>query len=370
MGLRRRVEKTPSAETGSPANDYLDDIMPFIKKGTVIPIISNSMRIEQIFRDEQALTEQVSETAEFDDEDLTIDEQLTKEWATEIHYPMVDDHNIARVAQFYQVEQKESLLAKTKYLKFLTNYLLDLNEEEEGYKEVVSQMRMQEASFSEIVQGLDYPRFPQGLEDPLRILAKLPLKIYVTTSYYNFIERALEAENKKPRTQVCFWSGGKLSARPEHTPDPLYEPSDTQPAVYHLFGLEDYPQTLVLSEDDYMNFLVSVVEDTNTQNPVVPLRLREGLAESRLLLLGYHIKDWDFRVLFRFILEYRSIDSAPRGMLIQLRPGAKQSGNKEKSVEYLGHYFDKKQFDVDWTNPEKFIRKLWNEWDKYRKGQS
>jgi hypothetical protein len=369
MGLRRRErEKAPAAESSSAGGGYLDDIMPFIKKGTVIPIISNSMRIEQIFRDEQALIAQMSDTAEFDDEDLSIDEQLTKEWAAEIHYPMADDHNLARVAQYYQVEQKESLLAKTKYLKFLTNYLLDVNADDDGYQDVVSQLRTQEAPFSEIVQQLDYPRFPDGMTDPMRMLAKLPVKIYVTTSYYNFIERALEAENKKPRTQVCFWSGGKLSAKPEHAPDPLYEPSDTEPAVYHLYGLEDYPQTLVLSEDDYMNFLISVVEDNNTQNPLVPLRLREGLAESRLLLLGYHSRDWDFRVLFRFILKYRSIDSAPRGMLIQLKPGAKQMGDKDKSVKYLSQYFDKKQFDVDWTNPEKFIKKLWNEWDRYRKG--
>lgn len=373
MGLRRRVEKekTTTSEGGSSGNGYLDDIMPFIKKGTVIPIISNSMRIEQIFRDEQALIDQISDTKEFDDEDLTIDEQLTKEWAAEIRYPMADDHNLARVAQFFQVEQKESLLAKTKYLKFLTNYLLDVNADDENYQDVVNQLRSQEAAFSDIVQQLDFPRFPVGMEDPLRILAKLPLKIYITTSYYNFVERALEAENKKPRTQVIFWSsGGKFNAKPEHSPDPLYEPSDTEPVVYHLFGLEDYPQTLVLSEDDFMNFLISVVQDTNTQNPVVPLRLREGLAESRLLLLGYHIKGWDFRVLFRFILKYRSVDSAPRGMLIQLKPGPKKSGNKEKSVEYLGNYFDKKQFDLDWTNPEKFIRKIWNEWDKYRKGQA
>jgi hypothetical protein len=369
MGLRRRVERAGPAESGPAGGGYLDDIMPFIKKGTVIPIISNSLRIEQIFRDEQTLLDQISETAEFDDEDLSIDEQLTKEWAAEIHYPMADDHNLARVSQYFQVEQKESLLAKTKYLKFLTNYLLDINADDENYQDVVSQLRMQEACFSDIVQQLDFPRFPAGMDDPLRVLAKLPLKIYITTSYYNFLERALEAENKKPRTQVCFWSGGKLSARPEHAPDPLYEPTDTEPAVYHLFGLEDYPQTLVLSEDDFMNFLISVVEDTNTQNPLVPLRLREGLAESRLLLLGYRSRDWDFRVLFRFILKYRSIDSAPRGMLIQLKPGSKQSGNKEKSVEYLSQYFDKKQFDLDWTNPEKFIRKLWSEWDKYRRGQ-
>ena len=193
--------------------------MPFIKKGTVIPILSSSMRIEQIFRGEEEVTEQIAETAEFDDEDLTLDEQLTKEWAEEIHYPMSDDHKLARVAQFYQVEQKENLLAKAKNLKFLNTYLLDINKDEEEYQDVVSQMRSQEALFSEIVQQLDYPRFPDGVEDPMRLLAKFPLKIYITTSYFNFLERALEAEGKKPRTQVIFWSGGKLNSKPEHSPD-------------------------------------------------------------------------------------------------------------------------------------------------------
>ena len=370
MALRRRIPKTISTSSDSEksTSEYLDDIMPFIKNGTVIPILSSSMRIEQIFRGEEELTDRMAETPEFDDEDLTLDEQLTKEWATEIHYPMSDDHKLARVAQFYQVEQKESLLAKAKYLKFLNTYLLDINRDEAGYQDVVTQMRSEEALFSEIVQQLDYPRFPEGVTDPMRLLAKLPLKIYVTTSFYNFLERALEAEGKKPRTQVIFWSGGKLNSKPEHSPDPNYEPSEIEPAVYHLYGLEDYPQTLVLSEDDYMNFLISVVEDTNTQNPVVPLKLREGLAESRLLLLGYHINDWDFRVLFRFILKFRSIESAPRGMVIQIKPKGKQNVDKEKSVEYLSQYFDKKQFGVEWSTTEMFIQNLWDEWSKYSRG--
>jgi hypothetical protein len=372
MGLKRRIEKDKlvSLESAESSAGYLDDIMLSIKKGIVIPILSNSLRIEQIFRAEKESADAAPEAVDVENEERTIDEQLTMEWAREIKYPMVDDYNLSRVAQFYQVDQKESLKAKTKYLKFLNKYLLDINEEDENYKDVVRQMRSQEALFSEIVQQLDIPRYREGVEDPLRLLAKLPLKMYITTSYYNFLERALEAENKKPRTQVIFWSGGKLNTKLEPSADPLFEPSDIEPAVYHLYGLEDYPQTLVLSEDDFMSFLIAVVEDTNTQNPVVPLMLREALAESRLLLLGYHITDWDFRVLFRFIMKFRNAESAPRGMLIQLKPGEKQSGNKDKSVEYLSQYFDKRQFEVDWTNTERFIQKLWNEWDKYRKGQS
>lgn len=359
MALKRRSEQGKPASTGSTGstNDFFEDIMTFINKGEVIPIISNSLRIEQIFR-------QTSETADIENEELTTDEELTREWAKEISYPMADDYNLPRVAQYFQVEQKESLLAKAKYLKFLKDYLLDINKDEDGYQDVVSQIRPQEENFSQIVQKLDYPRFPEGVEDPLRLLAKLPLKIYVTTSYYNFMERALDAEKKQPRTRVIFLSSGNVSAKPE----PSYEPSVTEPTVFHLYGLEDHPQTLVLSEDDFMDFLEKITKDTNNQNPGVPLSLQAQLAEYRLILLGYRVQDWDFRVLFRFLLEYRVTNSVPRGMLIQLKPGAKQSGNKEKSIEYLSQYFDKKQFDVEWANPEKFIRDLWNEWNKSRKG--
>lgn len=352
------------------ATDYFADIMPFINRGTLIPIIGNSFRLEQVFRSEQELADQLSDAADIDHDELTIGEQLTRAWADEIRYPMRDVHNLARVAQYYQVEQRETLLAKAKYLKFLTNFLLDISEEEDEYKEAVRQLRTRDALFSDIVHSLDYPRFPPDIEDPLRVLARLPLSLYVTTGYYNFLERALEAEAKKPRTQVCFWTGGKSRAKPEHIPDPLYEPSQLEPVVYHLFGLEDYPQTLVLSEDDFLNFLISVVEDTNTQNPLVPLRLREGLAESRLLLLGYNVEDWEYRVLFRFISKYRSLDFAPRGMLIQSQRGMKQIEDEERLIKYFEQYFDRNQFEMKWTSPERFIRDLWNEWNKYRMGEA
>jgi hypothetical protein len=301
-----------------------------------------------------------------DEDELTISEQLTKEWAHEIDYPMLDDHNLARVAQYYQVEQRDGQLAKAKYLKFLTNFLLYLAGEEAEYKDIVGQLRTRDVLFSDIVHSLDYPRFPPNVEDPLRILANLPLSIYVTTSYHNFLERTLEAANKKPRTQVCFWTGRNVRAKTEHLPDPMYEPSAYEPVVYHLFGLEDYPQTLVLSEDDFLNFLFSVAEDTNTQNPVIPLRLREGLAESRLIMLGYNVRDWDYRILFRVIQKYRGLDFSPRGTLIQQKPRMESVSDDELN-SYLAQYFDKKEFDITWESPEKFILDLWNEWNQYRK---
>jgi len=366
-GARERLSKESVSSTG-----FWDNIMPFIKQGMVIPIISNSFRIEQIFREEKEGLDRTAETSQSDDEDWTIDEQLTKEWAEFVEYPMQDVHNLARIAQYFLVEQKDPIQARAKYVEFLKAFLLTIAQDDEQYRDLISELKLQtqEQSFSEIVRQLDYPRFSQSAEDPLRLLAKLPLPIYITTSYYDFLERALDAEGKNPRTQICFWSGTGSKAKTEHRSDPNYEPTPTSPTVYHLFGLEDYPQTLVISEDDFMNFLISVVEDTNTQNPIVPLKLRQALAESPLLLLGYQLRDWDFRVLFRFILKFRKEELSPRGMVIQLKQDKKRIGNKEKALQYLSHYLDKKQFDVEWTDTESFIRKLWDEWNKYRQGRS
>jgi len=363
VGASVRLSKEFPTGTGLRSN-----IMPFLNQGMVIPIISNSFRIEQIFREESGVSGDTTETPQPANNEQTIDEQLTNEWADLIDYPMPDKLNLARVAQYFLVEQKDSLRARVKYLEFLKTLLLTIAQDEEN-KNLIDglKMQVQEKRFSEIVRQLDYPKFPENAEDTLRLLARFPLPIYITTSYYNFLERALQAEGKTPHTMVCFWSGVGSNEKYEDWPDP--EPTVKTPVVYHLYGLEDYPQTLVLSEDDFMDFLVNVLQDTNKQNPIIPLKLRQALVESPLLLLGYQLRDWDFRVLFRFILKCQKALS-PRGMVIQLKADRKRIGEAEKSIRYLSDYFDINKFDVEWTETEKFIRKLWDEWNKYRQGQS
>jgi hypothetical protein len=193
------------------------------------------------------------------------------------------------------------------------------------------------------------------MDDPLALLAKLPFPIYITTSYYDFLERALIKEgNKSPRTQVIQWGDRKFTeSRETYT-----EPTVGQPVVYHLFGLESDPPSLVMSEDDYMKFLVSVVADTDTLNPVVPLRLKHALAQSHLLLLGYRLKDWDFRVLFRFILNYRIAKSGKKGIFIQIKP----KRGDQNLLDYLQQYFNVERFDIEWKSPERFIQSLWTAW--------
>lgn len=354
--------------------DTLDYLMPFIETGRVIPIISNSFRIEEIFRDDKELSALLATAPQHYDEVRTFEQQLTKKWAERIGYPMSDNYNLARVAQFRQVESGFPERARIEYIRFLIERLLKLNEADEEYRDLVLQLRKhsQSLSFSDVVHQLDYPRFQQDVEDPLRLLAKLPLKIYITTGYSDFMERALMAEEKTPRTQLCFCRVGKSNVKPEHLPDRDFKPTATNPAVVHLYGLEEYTNTLVLSEDDYMNFLMNAVEEINSQD-YFPSYLRGALPESSLILLGYHMQDWDFRTLFRFGSKVRKIESVDDettpSIAIQFKPSLEKKEIEARSLQYLEKYFAKRNFRVKWTGAEEFVYELWETWNRYIRGQ-
>lgn len=350
----------------SQVTDTLRRIVTIKNINNVVPVISNSFRIEQIFRDEKSVTEAIPEDPQqYVDEDLTVDQQLTRLWAKDIGYPKIltDNNNLARVAQYHQVENDGSDVAKEEYLEFLKKTLLNVNENKEGYGEWVKEHKnsVNTMSFSDIAKGVDAPQFPDGATDPLLALAQMPFPVYITTSYHDFLERALrseEAGKKVPRTQVIFWEPGREyddAVEAGHYPDPAFRPTATSPVVYHLYGLENYPGSLVLSEDDYMKFLVSVVSDTDNQRPIVPPKLTSVLSASHLFLMGYHLSDWDFRVLFRFILNYRHGESSKKGVYMQVKP-KKQD---EQMLKYLEHYFDMKKFEVEWNSSEDFVQALW-----------
>lgn len=365
-----------------------DYLMTIIRKGSMIPVISNSFSMRQIFRDEIIQNKKANGLQMTDDTTSAIDKSLTKQWASMIEYPLQDKYDLARVAQYWQVENNnEYRSAKEDYLYFLKVYFLDHAEKvfldsNSGNATALKDMsgltngeiqrlknKTDVYSFSQLVADqLSYPRLPAGVEDPLRLLAKLDLPIYITTSHFDFLERAIRSESegkKEPRTQVCFWGSSVFDIKPEHKLDPDFTPSKETPAVYHLYGLEDYPESLVLSEDDYLNFLISMFENTNTLNPLIPSKLRLALARSPLLLLGYQLNDWDFRVLFRFFLKFRQIDSQ-RGLIIQLNPTREGMEKMDKSVEYLNHYFNKEKFNLFWENAEIFIQELYEVWKKNR----
>ena len=110
-----------------------------------------------------------------------------------------------------------------------------------------------------------------------------------------------------------------------------------------------------------MDFLISVVQNTNSLNPIIPDILLTGLGKSQLILLGYRVQDWDFRVLLKFIQKYERVN---RGIVVQLEPG--DTSNPESLKRYVREFMDISNFDIEWNknNVDSYVHALWSACNK------
>ena len=204
-----------------------------------------------------------------------------------------------------------------------------------------------DVNFSEFSERLGYPKFDQRPVNPYLILAELPLPIYLTTSYHNFMEVALKQAGKAPRTEICRWHEGLEGIRSAFTDD--YQPTKEEPLVYHLHGSNAYPGSLVLTEDDHMEFLVAISQNIGRDTDPIPRRVRQAMADSSLVLLGYTLCSWDFRVLFWGLIKPRPLHQT--SVSVQLEPD-------ELERNYLQKYLSEFEFQIYWGDAYQYAQEL------------
>jgi hypothetical protein len=390
-----------------PKDKFFDKYCSAIQRGKFIPIIGDTIRTAHIFDIDNdndigmALAHsqpdklersvvgrgqldeiEKEETYEIDWRKFNVTEELAYRWgkSESVNYPLKDGFQIARVAQYHTLAQQYRVAAKEGYLDFLKKTLMREayqieqaagNEEEMAF---ITELFIEKTlSFSHLVHELDFPRFENGKEDPLKILAHLPLNIYLTTSYHNFLERELEAADKRPRTRLCFWNIGPDDVAAQFQSSPDDRPSVEEPIVYHLLGLEQYPESMVLSEDDYLNLLWAIARNepgsSHRGGGIIPSYLEAELRDASLLLLGYRLEDWDLRVLFWGMLRSRQEVRQPRwpSAAIQLDLAEQPLIQDEiQAEEYLKKYFNQIKLDVRFGDSDDFVFQLGEEWKRFR----
>jgi hypothetical protein len=262
------------------------------------------------------------------------------------------------------ITSRDALTAKEEFLDFLKERLLEIARDEQpaGQNPFLDTLEdeLYDLTLSEVAERLGYPRYEDEMDNPLRILAELPLPIYVTTNYSSFMENALKAAGKAPRMEICYWREDlEDDVASVFEADPDYEPSVEEPLVFHVHGLDAYPASLVLTEDDYLDFLVRVSQDPKA----IAWRVGQALADSSLLLLGYTLQGWDFRVLFRGLIKSKRASRRLLSLSIQLTPGEEEGiQDPEDAQEYLEDYFGKANFDIYWGSAQSFTQELWERW--------
>lgn len=263
---------------------------------------------------------------------LPVGSQIAQEWARDFGYPLEDTYDLPRVAQFVAVRQNPM---RPKY------------------------------EIKERFEKIGPPDFAAS-DEPHGVLARLPLPVYITTNYDDYMVRALEASSKAPIQELCRWNS-VLQERPSMLGQGSdFAPTAQQPVVFHLHGHLKAPESLVLTEDDYLDFLVNISQEQD----LIPARIRRAFRETSLLFLGYKLADWDFRVLFRSLVGYLDKSVSQVHVSVQLVPTGEKASpeGRTKVREYLDSYFDEHKIKVYWGTCREFVAGLRREWEAFNHG--
>ena len=194
---------------------------------------------------------------------LPLGGDVARRWAAEEGYPLEDEFDLARVAQFVSING-DPMWPKEK---------------------ICTELR-----------GLGPPDFDRPGE-PHAALAELPISLYVTTNYDDFMIQALRGVGKSPLGSSVAGTSSCGRCRASSTATGSSRPSTSRWYI-HLHGTLDVPESIVLTEDDYLDFLVAV----SRREDVLPPQIQGALASTSLLFLGYKLADANFRVLHRGLI--------------------------------------------------------------------
>jgi hypothetical protein len=110
------------------------------------------------------------------------------------------------------------------------------------------------------------------------------------------------------------------------------------------------PESLVLTEDDYLQFGEEMLKKPAD---LIPPVIADCLRRASLLFIGYRLADWNFRLLLRSLKEY-----APAGNYMVLKPPEGQ--NAQAVRKYLKDRYEALDIRVYWGTAQEFAGELIN----------
>jgi SIR2-like domain len=255
---------------------------------------------------------------------------LAEEWADEHNYPFEDRKNLARVAQFV------------------------------AYK-VFGEVDAVKEELADKFRDLKVPDFSHP-DDPYRILASLPFSVYINTHYYVLMSLALMSQHKEPQRFVCGWNDT------EGDPDPATcDPKPACPLVFHMFGHVGDPRSLVLTEDDYLDFLVR----TSVKPELIPQSVQNAMQNNSLLFFGYETNGMDFRVVLRSLYRIWGGKFAGKSSYTIQFVHVSDDNVGSEQISRLKEYFSRycsasMSIGVYWGSTNEFMIELRQRWEDFR----
>lgn len=299
--------------------------------------------------------------------------ELAKELADNYQFPMAkhEAYDLAKVVQYIVIDQSRDH-ARSQVKNAFGKRIV------EKHGDLFSKARKEASSNEEARdQFLDavVGKHLEDENDVYTILADLKCKLYVTTSFNPLLSKALEQSDREPeQTLYCQWRQTR-EKHEEGADRQQYGDLDADhPLVYHVFGVDDDDGSMVLTEDEFFDYLIK-----SSKYSLIPDIVKGAWAGGSLIFLGFQLNDWRFRVLFRQIMSMDSTELMKMGQRahvgVQVNPEDHSVEDVRNARLYLQNYFkgkrsvgqDEPDIHIYWGSAADFLREL-QEKRRERKG--
>lgn len=283
-------------------------------------------------------------------------QEIARAWASRYRFPMAP-HNresLPQVAQYLAINQNR-WFPHSELEHHVRRTLL-----ERFGDEIPEPLRAPTAPIEDVLSAGWNALRTRGSVEPYSVLASLTTPVYVTTQPTRLLADALRAAGKDPQIELCQWNDEFVWEESVYAREPGFRPTVDRPLVYHLLGLLDVPESLVLTEDNYFDFLIGVTQNRE----LVPECVRGALTRTALMFVGFRLDEWDFRVLYRSVMSYEG--KAANGhshVAVQIDPEEGSTSDPVRARAYLEGYFrEGAPVSLYWGSTEAFVKELHDQW--------
>lgn len=275
--------------------------------------------------------------------------EVAMHWAEEYHFPLAPfaREDLPEVAQYLAVNQSP-IFPREGLGKFLRGEIM------KRYGSALPP-ELAQAKLPQLIAGVGEFNRKRDPSDAHAVLASLPFPIYITTNPDNLLAEALKAAGKDPQVELCKWNED-METDSIYKREPDYRPDEKRPLVYCLFGQFNDIDSMVVTEDDYFDYLIGVTSNKD----LIPGVVRRALTDTALLFLGFQLDDWNFRVLYRSIMSQQGGSRRKKYSHIaaQIDPEEDRILEPDRARVYLEKYFGGADISIYWGSAEDFIKDL------------
>ncbi|MCL4704852.1 CHAT domain-containing protein [bacterium] len=285
---------------------------------------------------------------------LPSDVEVALRWSKEFDYPLGRNTDLPNVAQFmatYIGQRYPHISLREVLIEDLLN--------REGVKD---RDRFLGNSLTQVIDKIAERHFDQDENEPHRILAALPFSTYITSNYDSFMTAALQWSGKKPQRKSCRWRIDFEEDLANHERYQEMKGTLQEPLVFHMFGHDDDLDSLVLTEDDHLDFLRAIAANSEC----IPRQIHADIANSMLLFLGYTLGKLDCRVLYRGIVAHLKPSAYGRIAVLQIDPDQNDAPRRKELIQFVEKYCRQAGLNIEvyWGTVRSFLTELHNQWKK------